>query len=552
MPLFNGEVTMFSKPIFLSLLTAVTVQSAELSPSAIAPSVNRDVPEASLKREKRAMTANVDRRWPTRTIPYVLTNASPKARQVFLAAARHIAENSAVRFVERTDEKDYVYLADVAADPSGEYSPGTNGLIRDCHTTLGMRGGPQELILSPGCQEVGIALHELMHTVGFGHEHQRLDRDEHVKVKAPPRIANPLGYSKGGDICAPDIPSMNFKNLQPAGYALHIGPYDVDSVMQYGPEQGVTLRDRTAKVRSWPRPTLSSGDIAALAVLYGSSSDTPSVPTDNGLSAALSKYELILADGMTGEVELQISPDAKLVGKPRVESLNPHIVVTALQRVRNQFTLKVHVQPDASADLNPVIWDDNRVFVHFGTAEGKTGVAVFTVTPVHPVCLSRSFRQLVSRYKPAGSTQQYCLEAKRLASNIQRASADTDRVASVASKDEEMGVRVAPCDSRNPLQLWAKEGENEQANGRLFNMAASHCLAVSGPFANRQDYANLNTATACTTQEPIRAIAEWRFENSRLINAAYPRSALTYTADGAPALFPAESWVVPWQQWEWY
>ena len=36
----------------------------------------------------------------------------------------------------------------------------------------------------PGCMSKGVALHELMHTLGFQHEQSRSDRDDYVKVIA--------------------------------------------------------------------------------------------------------------------------------------------------------------------------------------------------------------------------------------------------------------------------------------------------------------------------------------------------------------------------------
>lgn len=37
-------------------------------------------------------------------------------------------------------------------------------------------------LLSPLCMQMGTVLHELMHVIGFYHEHQRDDRDRHVKI----------------------------------------------------------------------------------------------------------------------------------------------------------------------------------------------------------------------------------------------------------------------------------------------------------------------------------------------------------------------------------
>lgn len=39
-----------------------------------------------------------------------------------------------------------------------------------------------QINLSVGCNDVGIVLQEMMHALGYFHEHQRPDRDEHVRV----------------------------------------------------------------------------------------------------------------------------------------------------------------------------------------------------------------------------------------------------------------------------------------------------------------------------------------------------------------------------------
>lgn len=51
-----------------------------------------------------------------------------------------------------------------------------------CYSLIGRDGGQQQLSLGVGCYRKGIAIHEVMHLLGFFHEQSRLDRDDHVTV----------------------------------------------------------------------------------------------------------------------------------------------------------------------------------------------------------------------------------------------------------------------------------------------------------------------------------------------------------------------------------
>lgn len=47
---------------------------------------------------------------------------------------------------------------------------------------VGAIGGEQILNMGPGCQYVGLVLHEFGHAIGYFHEHNRPDRDKTVNI----------------------------------------------------------------------------------------------------------------------------------------------------------------------------------------------------------------------------------------------------------------------------------------------------------------------------------------------------------------------------------
>ncbi|XP_050728189.1 astacin-like metalloprotease toxin 2 [Eriocheir sinensis] len=121
---------------------------------------------------------------------------------------RDIAKNSCIRFVERTDEDDYLKII----------------VDRDrCYSHVGRVGGEQQLSLGLLCAtflDVGPIYHELLHALGLYHEHNRPDRDSHVDVNW-----DNIAEGSVKNFIKRDITSVELLDL----------PYDIDSVMHYSP-----------------------------------------------------------------------------------------------------------------------------------------------------------------------------------------------------------------------------------------------------------------------------------------------------------------------------
>lgn len=115
-----------------------------------------------------------------------------------------IESSTCIRFVERTNQIDFVDI--------------TNTL--GCWSFVGRVGGRQEMSMSAesGCFREGVAVHEMLHVLGFMHTQSRVDRDDYIEI-----LWDNIWPGAEG----------NFEKVDPAFFENFNTPYDLRSVMHY-------------------------------------------------------------------------------------------------------------------------------------------------------------------------------------------------------------------------------------------------------------------------------------------------------------------------------
>merc|ERR1719204_2863358 len=151
-----------------------------------------------------------------------------------------------------------------------------------CSSEYGKRGGKQDINLNSACFESGIKtpVHELLHTLGFVHEHNRPDRNRHISINwdnfKPGKDTFFSKRKQGNDLEKEGVTEkglVDMKNM----------PYDVLSVMHYGPQH----------------EEYSEDDKDVFTYLYGLPDDTWLKPDEKDPLSVVDQVELALAYGCT-------------------------------------------------------------------------------------------------------------------------------------------------------------------------------------------------------------------------------------------------------------
>ena len=73
-----------------------------------------------------------------------------------------------MRFFHRSSQRDYILFTSHSDD--------------GCTSYVGQQGGCQKITLGPGCNNIGIIVHEIYHALGMWHKQSRPDRDGYIRV----------------------------------------------------------------------------------------------------------------------------------------------------------------------------------------------------------------------------------------------------------------------------------------------------------------------------------------------------------------------------------
>lgn len=185
--------------------------------------------------------------WPGGKIPFVVESSLGRHTEMIQEAIEEIESKTCVRFIPRSMERDYITIF----RGSG------------CYSAIGRMRRAQPVSLGYGCLYKGTMVHELLHAVGFYHEHSRSDRDIYIDV-----------FTEN----AKQDAVTQFEKLKSWQNRL-LTPFDMESVMLYGSHAfarapgllTMLAKDGSHLTEVYDKPGLSAADVIRVNKLYNCS-----------------------------------------------------------------------------------------------------------------------------------------------------------------------------------------------------------------------------------------------------------------------------------------
>ncbi|GAB5569864.1 astacin-like metalloendopeptidase [Prionailurus iriomotensis] len=229
-------------------------------------------------------------------VPFLISSRYDKAsRDIFLKAFAEFERFTCIRFVAYQGQRDFISIVPMSG----------------CFSSVGRSGGMQVVSLAPTCLQKGpgIVLHELMHVLGFWHEHSRADRDHYIRVNWNEILP---GFE------------INFIKSRSSNMLV---PYDYSSVMHYGrlafSRRGLpTITPLWApSVHIGQRWNLSTSDITRVLRLYDCS---PSGQSPRGRGSDGEQGMNCEINGTRGEKSRRLKPISSALGfQPHSDGRSP-------------------------------------------------------------------------------------------------------------------------------------------------------------------------------------------------------------------------------------
>ncbi|XP_057298333.1 zinc metalloproteinase nas-4-like [Hydractinia symbiolongicarpus] len=165
--------------------------------------INPDGSKISTDRVPKDATVYKHKKWRL-PIPYVIESSlGVKARSAIKQAMIEYKTKTCIKFrAKKSTDIDYLSFFKETG----------------CWSYIGRSGGKQQVSLGQGCEYKSVAVHEIMHALGFFHEQSRVDRDKYVKI-----LLHNVEYDERHNFAkqlAKDVTTFGF-------------PYDYQSVMHY-------------------------------------------------------------------------------------------------------------------------------------------------------------------------------------------------------------------------------------------------------------------------------------------------------------------------------